>query len=95
MRTSFGEQSIGCSESNVQTQVISRRLLAFLNVPDMPSSHQPTINFLWPALPDPLNITGSRASPVLNDLKLHLDPWPDGAITLPGESGKVKEHIFA
>jgi hypothetical protein len=34
MRTSFGEQSIGCSESNALTQVISRHLLASLKMPD-------------------------------------------------------------
>src|SRR5947209_9166052 len=33
-RTSFGEQSIGCCESNALTQAISGRLLAFLNMPD-------------------------------------------------------------
>jgi hypothetical protein len=34
MRTSFGEQSIGCSESNALTQAISRHLLASLKMPD-------------------------------------------------------------
>jgi hypothetical protein len=34
MRISFGEQSIGCSESNTLTQVIYRRLLASLKMPD-------------------------------------------------------------
>jgi len=46
-------------------------------------------------LPDPLNITSSMTSTVLNDLKLHRDPRPDGTIALPGESRKVKEHILA
>ena len=34
MHTSFGEQSIGCSESNALTPAISRHLLESSNIPD-------------------------------------------------------------
>src|SRR6266550_2859433 len=34
MHTSFGEQSIGCSESNALTPAISRHLLESSNMPD-------------------------------------------------------------
>ena len=34
MRISFGEQSIGCCESNVPIQAISERLLVSLNIAD-------------------------------------------------------------
>ena len=46
-------------------------------------------------LPNLLNITSSRARAIFNDLKLHRDSWLDSAITLPRDSGKVKEHIFS
>jgi hypothetical protein len=49
----------------------------------------------WREFIDLLNITSSQASFVLNDLKLHRGTRPDGAITLPRKSGKVKEHIVA
>ena len=42
-----------------------------------------------------LNIMSSRASAIFNDLKLHQDAWPDGAIALSRDGGKVKEDIIA
>jgi hypothetical protein len=41
-----------------------------------------------------LNITGSRASSRLTHLKLHRNTRPDGAVSLPRKSRKVKEHVI-